>query len=332
MKLEALKKRLAKDRPMMTVSIRFPEDVIEDLKRVAPLLGFSGYQPLIRAYVGQGLRVDLERLENESLTALVEHLKKRGISDAVLQEALVSRQIERCPFESDLELVTVDAKWVQPRLVARVKFAQWTADGRLRAPVFVGLRPDVNPRDVVREVLQSPPSGESSTSAPAVDREVTLALEQLSGTQDKLVLELGEHRIPLTNLNKALWPATKERRPVTKRELLRYYIGIGSVLLPHLRDRPLTFTRYPDGVEGESFYQKHWDQKLPEFVETVRLFSSHTEGDGTYLMVNNLATLAYKVTSLLKEPQRLASLQANARRLGRPRAAFDVVEKALQFS
>ena len=88
MKLEALKKRLDKDRPMTTVSIRFPVDVIEDLKRAAPLLGFSGYQPLLRAYVGQGLRVDLERLENDSLTVLVENLKKRGISDEVLREAL----------------------------------------------------------------------------------------------------------------------------------------------------------------------------------------------------------------------------------------------------
>ena len=64
MKIEKLKQRLKKKRPMTTVSIRFPEDVIDDLKQAAPLLGFSGYQPLIRAYVGQGLRVDLERLDN----------------------------------------------------------------------------------------------------------------------------------------------------------------------------------------------------------------------------------------------------------------------------
>lgn len=88
MKIEALKKRLRKDRPMKTVSIRFPEDVIEDLKRVAPLRGFSGYQPLVRAYVGQNLRVDLERFENDSLRALVENLKKRGVKDEVLKEAL----------------------------------------------------------------------------------------------------------------------------------------------------------------------------------------------------------------------------------------------------
>jgi hypothetical protein len=88
MKLETLKKRLNKNRSMRTITINVPEDVVEDLKRVAPLLGFSGYQPLARAYIGQGLRADLERLENDTVLALVESLKRHGVSDEVLQEAL----------------------------------------------------------------------------------------------------------------------------------------------------------------------------------------------------------------------------------------------------
>ncbi len=88
MKVETLKQRLDRDRPMSSVTIRMPEDVIEDLKRIAPLLGFSGYQPLIRAYIGQGLRVDLERFESETVTALVASLKRRGVSDVVIDEAL----------------------------------------------------------------------------------------------------------------------------------------------------------------------------------------------------------------------------------------------------
>lgn len=73
---------------MTTVTIRIPEDVIEDLKRLAPLLGFSGYQPLIRAYIGQGLRADLERLEGDTVSALIASLKRRGVSDEVIHEAL----------------------------------------------------------------------------------------------------------------------------------------------------------------------------------------------------------------------------------------------------
>ena len=88
MKIEALKQRLDRNRPMTSVTIRMPEDVVEDLKRVAPLLGFSGYQPLIRAYIGKCLRVDLERFEDETVKAFVANLKRRGVSDEVIEASL----------------------------------------------------------------------------------------------------------------------------------------------------------------------------------------------------------------------------------------------------
>lgn len=89
MKKTKLRSRLRHERPMKTISLRFPEDVIDDLKRIAPVLGFSGYQPLIRAYVGQGLRDDLERLEGDNdIDKLVESLRKHGVDDAVIAAAL----------------------------------------------------------------------------------------------------------------------------------------------------------------------------------------------------------------------------------------------------
>ncbi|GAB4364757.1 MAG: hypothetical protein Kow0060_21950 [Methylohalobius crimeensis] len=88
MKIEKLKQRLNRNRPMTTITIRMPEDVVEDLKRIAPLLGFSGYQPLIRAYIGQGLRKDLEKLDSDTVSALVASLKRRGVTDEVIEEAL----------------------------------------------------------------------------------------------------------------------------------------------------------------------------------------------------------------------------------------------------
>lgn len=93
MNMDKLRKRLNRNRPMAAVSIRFPADVIDDLKNIAPLLGFSGYQPLIRSYVGQGLRADLERLDNDTVSSLVENLKKRGVGDDIIQEALA--EVER---------------------------------------------------------------------------------------------------------------------------------------------------------------------------------------------------------------------------------------------
>lgn len=88
MKIEQLKKRLKRNRPMTSLTINIPEDVVEDLKRIAPLLGFSDYQPLIRAYIGQGLRQDLDRFESETVTALIASLKRRGVSEQVIDEAL----------------------------------------------------------------------------------------------------------------------------------------------------------------------------------------------------------------------------------------------------
>jgi len=88
MKIEKLTKRLDRDRRMISITLRMPEDVVDDLKRIAPLLGFSGYQPLIRAYVGQGLRKDLERFESDTVDKLISSLKRRGVSDAVIEEAL----------------------------------------------------------------------------------------------------------------------------------------------------------------------------------------------------------------------------------------------------
>jgi hypothetical protein len=89
MKINKLAQRLQKDRPMTMVSIRIPEDVIEDLKRVAPMLGFSGYQALIKAYIGQGLRTDLERLENGvEISSLIESLKKKGVKEEIISSAI----------------------------------------------------------------------------------------------------------------------------------------------------------------------------------------------------------------------------------------------------
>ena len=89
MKIHELKKRLVKHRPMMTISIRMPQDVVEDLKRLAPRLGFSGYQPLARHYIGQGLRADLARLDREApIPQLVESLKRRGVDERVIAKAI----------------------------------------------------------------------------------------------------------------------------------------------------------------------------------------------------------------------------------------------------
>ena len=214
-----------------------------------------------------------------------------------LKESLDGISTDVNPFAPDPELAATAATWVEPLLVAKVKFAEWTHVDRLRAPVFLGLRPDVDPGSVVRQIEETVTSAAITSAGDhptqTDDDDVPALLERLSGAQDKLLLVVSGHRIGLTNLNKVLWPEEEGGGPYTKRDLVRHYLQASPLLLPHLKDRPLTFTRYPNGIHASSFYQKHSDLKRPEFVETVRLFSSHNEGDGDFIMANNLATLVW---------------------------------------
>ena len=85
---ERIRQRLRKDRPMTTISIRVPDDMIDDLKAIAPALGFSGYQPLIRAYVGQGLRKDLVRLESDPIRLVLDGLRRHGVDEDLIAEVV----------------------------------------------------------------------------------------------------------------------------------------------------------------------------------------------------------------------------------------------------
>ena len=88
MKLDKLKQRLHQDRLTVTINLQIPEDVLKDLQEIAPKLGFSNYQALIRAYIGQGLRVDWEKLENNALSSLIESLRKHGVTDDIISAAI----------------------------------------------------------------------------------------------------------------------------------------------------------------------------------------------------------------------------------------------------
>ena len=199
------------------------------------------------------------------------------------------------PFMEQPELDGFEPRWIRPELVAEVKFSQWTHEDKLRAPVFLRLRDDVDPRSVVRVAETTGAElGVGRSDAPAAaDTGVEEVLGQIAAAKKKLLLEVAGHKIGLTNLDKVLWPASDGQREITKGEMIAYYARISPLLIPHLRDRPLTLTRYPNGIHGKSFYQKNMEHEIPEFVETVRLFSSHNEGDVEYVMVNNLPTLIW---------------------------------------
>jgi bifunctional non-homologous end joining protein LigD len=117
-------------------------------------------------------------------------------------------------------------------------------------------------------------------------------LEQLEAPRLKAV-ELGDVRVSITHPERVLWPATRQQPAVTRRDLLRYFVHVAEPLLAYMHARPLTLLRYPYGVTGKHFFQKHVEFEAPPFVDRECLISEHTGLDGTYLFCNNLPSLIW---------------------------------------
>jgi bifunctional non-homologous end joining protein LigD len=219
-----------------------------------------------------------------------------GIDDAslpALKAKLEKLQTKTCPFAEKPELHS-PTTWVKPELVAEVKFQSWTDEGRLRAPVFLRLRDDVEPRSV-RRAADDPPPGKPAAAGGVVDD----VLAQLCNSKTGFTLAVGNERVKLTHLDRVYWPAdpSLQQPALTKRDLLRYLAQVSPLMLPHLTDRPLTMIRMPDGILGQRFYQKHWGEKRPEFVDSIVLFSETKDESHEYLLCNNLATLLWLAQS-----------------------------------
>jgi bifunctional non-homologous end joining protein LigD len=225
-----------------------------------------------------------------------------GLDDKTLadiQARLEALRATARPFaeKPDLHSPTV---WVKPELVAEVKFQEWTADGVLRAPVFLRLREDVDPRSVGREQSTGfTPAEPARTAAPRARDEIADVLAQLDNTKAATAIAVGPHSIRLTNLDRVYWPEDRalKQPALTKRDLLRYLARVSPHMLRHLEDRPLTMIRMPEGIGGQRFYQKHWEQSLPAFVETTMIFSESKDERQDYLLVNNLPTLLWLAQS-----------------------------------
>ncbi|MBV9444140.1 MAG: non-homologous end-joining DNA ligase, partial [Acidobacteriaceae bacterium] len=138
--------------------------------------------------------------------------------------------------------------WVKPEVVCQVRFLEWTAEGILRAPVFVGLREDKRATDVVRESASEPlPDATAVEPEPEPESESATGALNLSGKE--VVVEVDGHSLKFTNLQKVFFP----KDGWTKGDLLNFYDAVSPYLLPHLADRPLSMKRYPNGIASEYF-------------------------------------------------------------------------------
>ena len=217
-----------------------------------------------------------------------------GFTDALLADLrprLDALATEASPFpETPPE--AANATFVRPELVVEVEYSEVTSAGLLRAPVFKRLRPDKAPDEVVF-VAETPPPTPPPPAAPSPASQAASVLRQLDDPRDELRLDVGGHEIPVTNLEKPLWPEHGTQRAVTKRDLLRYLATVAPLMLPHLRDRLITLTRYPNGIGDLHFYQKHSEAPPPGYVETVPVHSEGAGGDRDFLLCNNLPTLLW---------------------------------------
>jgi bifunctional non-homologous end joining protein LigD len=240
----------------------------------ALLLGYwSGSKLHYAGHVGSGLN-----------DAIVAQLRKRFAPLARKSPAFV----EKPPLHRP-------TTWLDPELVIEVTFTDWTPDGLLRAPVFVRVRDDIESRTIKGgpKAQRAQSMSKRKTATPV--SEVGAILQQLEAKPNRIDLAVGGAKIRLTNLDRVYWPAAAiTRQPaVTKRDLIRYLAAVSPYMLPHLRDRPLTMIRMPEGIAGERFYQKHWEQARPDFVQTVTVFSGHKGEMHEYILANNLPTLLW---------------------------------------
>ncbi len=194
-----------------------------------------------------------------------------GLSDAeldLLERLLAPLRRDDAPFAEVPKLPRVrrdDVTWVEPSLVAEIEFAEWTREGRLRAPVYLGLRDDKSPTEVVVEPVSVPQE-----------------------------IRRGARVLRLSNLEKPFWP----EEGITKGDLLAFYRDLAPVLVPHLRQRPFTMKRYPDGWQGKHFFQKDAPSHMPAWIPRAPFPASTRDGERRtidYPLVNDELALLWMV-------------------------------------
>ena len=179
------------------------------------------------------------------------------------------------------------ATWLKPELVCEVSFAEMTADGVFRHPSFEGMRTDKKAGDVVRETAadtKAVTNDSKLVTAPKSSGRKTL----LNPNEETQVKNIGGHNLKFTNLSKVYWP----EEGYTKRDVFNYYYQIAEYILPHLKDRPQTLYRFPNGIYGKSFYQKDVKGKAPDWTRTFPYTTSEGE-DKEFLVGDDEATLLW---------------------------------------
>ena len=170
------------------------------------------------------------------------------------------------------------ATWIKPELVAEIKFSELTEDNIYRHPSFLRLRDDVNPNDVKFNSENSSKNENMKKIEP----------KKRMG-KDDVLKKIGKQELKLTNQNKIYFPEDD----ITKGDVIDFYQSISKYILPHLKDRPQSMNRYPNGIKGLSFFQKDAAEETPEWIETQKVFSESSDKYINYIICNDRETMAY---------------------------------------
>jgi bifunctional non-homologous end joining protein LigD len=193
-----------------------------------------------------------------------------------------------------------DARWAEPRIVVRVRFASWTRDGVVRQASFAGIDPDREPPAVAREhpiarsaeVEPAPSAGPTGVLPQAAS---PAELDSLGRLGSDGIWPIGGRELKLTNLDKVLFPPRDgfAEAALTKRDLIRYFASIAPVMLPHLAGRALNLQRFPNGVGGSSFWQKDIPATAPPWLRRWRETMVSERDANEHLVADEVATLAW---------------------------------------
>lgn len=207
-----------------------------------------------------------------------------------IYDKLQKMRIEKCPVEH-VPYTNRDPFWTQPELVAEIKFSNWTNEKIMRSPIFLGLREDKTPKECVLEREKYTEKLIKTVEGEKNEGEKTNIYYNIKDSDNN-----NNNRYSFfSNLDKVFWDKTTNHPQLTKKDLIEYYDKISRYILPYLKDRPLSLSRYPDGIKGKSFYHKNWNQQnKPSFVQTVEVYSESREDNViNYIISNNKETILW---------------------------------------
>lgn len=212
-----------------------------------------------------------------------------GFDDAslrVLRAKLEKLETKTMPFAKKPDIPR-RVTWVRPELVCECKYSEWTRDGRLRAPVFLGLRVDKKPEECVRGNVSVARAAEPEQEpSPAKERSDQPLIPE---SAKELAVRIDGQPIKFTNVGKIYYP----QDGYTKRDVINYYDAVSEYILPHLAGRPLSLKRYPNGIHQEFFFQKNTPETYPDWLRTESIPSDHRGSSIRFVVARDRATLLY---------------------------------------